>query len=144
MVYKTGMNPPKVKDEDYINFLIATPKTCRATEAARVTPQTESPPAHDAFTRWLHRLDLDPDRLWREAESEVQRRSGVLVVDDSTLDHLSARKMELVTRHWSGKHHAVVRGINLLTWLWTDGDRHLPCDYRLYDKAGDGKTKNDG
>jgi hypothetical protein len=138
------MKPPKVKDEDYINFLIATPKRCRATEAARVTPQTESPPAHDALTRLLHRLEPDPDRLWREAESEVQRRSGVVVVDDSTLDHLSARKMELVTRHWSGKHHAVVRGINRLTLLWTDGDRHLPCDYRLSDKARDGKTKNDG
>jgi hypothetical protein len=49
----------------------------------------------------------------------------------------------LVTRHWSGKHHAVVLGINLLTLLWTDGDRHIPCDYRLYDKAHDGRTKND-
>jgi hypothetical protein len=27
--------------------------------------------------------------------------------------------MELVTRHWPGKHHAVVRGINLLTLRWT-------------------------
>src|SRR6516162_11574690 len=26
---------------------------------------------------------------------------------------------------------------------WTDGDRVVPCDYRLYDKAGDGLTKND-
>nr|WP_246522847.1 hypothetical protein [Gemmata palustris] len=35
---------------------------------------------------------------------------GVLVVDDSTLDKPYARAIELVTRHWSGKHHAVVRG----------------------------------
>ena len=33
--------------------------------------------------------------------------------------------------------------INLLTLLWTDGDRHLPCDYRLYDKPTDHKSKND-
>ena len=26
--------------------------------------------------------------------------------------------------------------------MWTDGDRKIPCDYRLYDKA-DGQTKND-
>jgi hypothetical protein len=63
-------------------------------------------------------------------------------VDDSTLDKPYARSIELVTRHWSGKHRAVVSGINLVTLLWTDGDRHIPCDYRLYDKA-DGKTKND-
>ena len=51
--------------------------------------------------------------------------------------------MDLVTLHWSGKHHAVVRGINLVTLPWTDGDRHIPCDYRLYDGAKDGPTKND-
>ena len=35
---------------------------------------------------------------------------GILVVDDSTLDKPYARHIDLVTRHWSGKHHAVVRG----------------------------------
>jgi len=54
--------------------------------------------------------------------------------------------MGLVTRHWSGKHHAVVEGINLTTLLWTDGLSSLPCDCRLYEPAEDGKeqvTKND-
>ncbi len=27
--------------------------------------------------------------------------------------------------------------------VWTDGDRVIPCDYRLYDKAKDSLTKND-
>jgi len=51
--------------------------------------------------------------------------------------------MELVVRHWSGKHHAVVSGINLTTLLWTDGDRHVPCDYRIFDMKKDALTKND-
>ena len=42
--------------------------------------------------------------------------------------------MELVPRHWSGKHHRVVLGINLITTLWTDGERLIPCDFRVYDK----------
>ena len=66
----------------------------------------------------------------------------MLVIDDSTLDKPHARKIPLVARHWSGKHHDVVRGINLITLLWTDGDRKLPCDYRVFNKA-DGKTKHD-
>ena len=45
------------------------------------------------------------------------------------------RRSSLVARHWSGKHKRVVRGINLITLVWTDGDRIIPCDYRLYDKA---------
>ena len=44
-----------------------------------------------------------------------------------------------MTRHWSGKHRKTVRGINLITLLWTDDDRKIPCDYRLYSKT-DGKT----
>ena len=137
------MNAAKYQPDDYINFLIATPKTCSALEAARVQPNQPHPPAHDAFTRLLHRLEPDPETLWVEAQPQVRRTGGFLVLDDSTLDKLYARQIELVTRHWSGKHHAVVRGINLLTLLWTDGDRHLPCDYRLYDKKRDGLTKND-
>ena len=136
------MNAPKVDADDYIDFLMATPRACSATEAARVQPARPTPPAHDAFTRLLTRLEPDPDALWAEARPHVARDAGVLVVDDSTLDKPYARSIELVTRHWSGKHHAVVKGINLVSLLWTDGDRHVPCDYRVYD-AADGRTKND-
>jgi hypothetical protein len=136
------MNAPKVVADDYIDFLIATPRACSATEAARVQPTKPDPPAHDAFTRLLTRLEPDPDTLWTEAETQVDRTDGVLVVDDSTLDKPYATAIALVSRHWSGKHRAVVQGINLVSLLWTDGDRHIPCDYRVYDKA-DARTKND-
>ena len=106
-------------------------------------PEQAAPPAHDAFTRLLHRLEPDAATLWRDAAGQVERHGGVLVLDDSTLDKPYAEKIELVQRHWSGKHHAVVEGINLITLLWTEGDRHVPVDYRLYDKAGDDLTKND-
>ena len=135
------MNAPKVGPEDYIQFTLATPRAYSAAEAARVQPERPDPPAHDAFTRLLHRLEPDPGHLWVEAAPRVERTAGLLVLDDSTLDKPHAKAIELVTRHWSGKHRAVVRGINLVTLLWTDGDRHVPCDYRVYDKA-DGLTKN--
>jgi putative transposase len=138
----TIMNPPRRTSEHYIDFLIGTPKVCSATEAARVQPLQAVPVAHDAYTRLLHRLEPDPQTLWAEAATQVHLDDGVLVLDDSTLDKPYANAIELVTRHWSGKHHAVVKGINLVSLLWTDGDRHIPCDYRIYDKA-DGLTKND-
>jgi hypothetical protein len=62
------MNPPKCSDEDYINFVIATPRTVTATEAARVQPEGAKMPQHDAFTRLLERLEPDPETLWHEAE----------------------------------------------------------------------------
>jgi putative transposase len=137
------MHAPKCTADAYIDFLVASPEAVSGTEAARVQPAGGDPPAHDAFTRLLHRLDPDPAALWAEAAPLVQRDHGILVLDDSTLDKPYARHIGLVSRHWSGKHRRVVRGINLLTLLWTDGDRLIPLDYRLYDKAGDGLTKND-
>jgi hypothetical protein len=90
--------------------------------------------SHDAFNRLLGRLEPEPQELWLEAQTQVKRDRGVLIVDDSTLDKPYARKMDLVCWHWSGKHQRVVKGINLLTLLWSDGDRRVPCDYRIYDK----------
>ena len=137
------MSAAKCRDTDYIDFLIASPRAFTCTEAAAVQPDSSGPPAHDAFTRLLHRLEPDPADLWREAEPMVAKSRGVLVLDDSTLDKPYAKKMGLVARHWSGKHKRVVWGINLITLLWTDGDLSVPCDYRLYDKVNDGLTKND-
>ncbi len=137
------MNPAKVSESDYINFLIATQKAYSCTEAERVQPASDRVPAHDAITRLLHRLEPSTSYLWQEAQPQVSLDTGILVVDDSTLDKFYAEKMELVTRHWSGKHGRVVQGINLITLLWTEGDRHIPLDYRFYEKAVDGATKND-
>lgn len=136
------MNPPRAAAEDYIQFLLATPSACSAVEAARVHPATPDAPAHDAFTRLLTRLEPDPAALWAEV-APLLPADGVLIVDDTTLDKPYARRMDLVTSHWSGKHRAVVSGINLVTAVWPDGGRLLPVDYRVYHPEADGKTKND-
>jgi putative transposase len=138
------MNPPKVSDVDYIQFLLAAQQVYTCTEAAHCAPTQPNPPAHDAFVRLLHRQPPDTAALWQEVATFVQPTRGVVVLDDTTLDKPYARKMELVTRHWSGKHHRVVAGINLLTLLWTDGTACLPCDCRVYDKPlPAGQTKNE-
>jgi len=137
------MNKPRCTDTHYIDFLIATPRAVSGTEAARVQPRCPAAPAHDAFTRLLHRLEPDPATLWHEVAPLVERGRGVLVVDDTTLDKPSARKIDLVHRHWSGKHRAVVDGINLITLLWTEGESFVPCDWRVFDKPNDGITKNE-
>jgi len=49
----------------------------------------------------------------------------------------------MVSYHRSGRHHSVVKGINLVTLLLTDGDTHIPCDYRIYHREADNKSKNE-
>ena len=137
------MNPPRATPEDYIAFLVATPSEGTATEMARCQPVASDAPAHDAFTRLLHRLEPDPDALWGEVRSLLPA-GGVLVFDDTVLDKPHAKHMGLVGQFWSGRHARVVRGIDLVTAVWTDGDALWPCDYRLVDPAEAPKrTKND-
>ncbi|MBX6316710.1 MAG: transposase [Isosphaeraceae bacterium] len=137
------MSHPKCSDIAYIDFLIASPRSASCCEAARSQPPGLVPPTHDAYTRLLTRLEPDPDTLFAEVEPLVSRHGGVLVLDDSTLEHPYAREIKPVHRHWSGKHKRVVWGINLISLVWSDGDRTLPVDYRVYDKPVDGLTKND-
>jgi putative transposase len=137
------MSRAKCRDADYIDFLIATPRAASCCEAARSGPAGPDPAAHDAYTQLLHRLEPDPETLWVEVEPLVCKDDGVLILDDSTLDKLYAKLIELVHRHWSGKHKQVVWGVNLVSLVWSDGDRIVPLDYRVYDKPNDGRTKND-
>ncbi len=70
----------------------------------------------------------------------VRARGDDTVIDKPYSDpHLT----ELISHFWSGKHHRVVKGIQLVTLYYTDlSGKSLPVNYRLYDKQ-DGKTKND-
>jgi hypothetical protein len=137
------MNPPKVDELDYIQFLVAAQQVFSTVEAAKIRSGEETAPAHDAYTRLLQRMPPDSRGLWQEVKPFVEPEAGLVVIDDSTLDKPYAHKMELVTSHWSGKHGRVVMGINLISLLWTDGQARLPCDFRIYNKQHDGLTKND-
>ena len=100
------MNARRSTLEGYIDFLVGSPGPVSCTEAARVQPESPFAPAHDSFTRLLHRLEPDPEALWAEAEPLVgPPRAAAGPRRLRTLDKPYARHIELVTRHWSGKHH---------------------------------------
>jgi len=123
-------NRAKCQPEQYIQFLMASSPVCTATEAARVDPRSDSSqaPAHDAYSRLLLRLEPSAQALWEEVRTHIEGQSGILVIDDTTLDKPYAHKMELVGSHWSGKHHRVVRGINLVTHRLSSGaTQDRPC-----------------
>ena len=85
---------------------------------------------------------MTPESVWIEARDLVVLCGGYLVVDDTVVDKPYAEKIDLVRWQWSGTHHDVVKGIGVITLLWTDGDQHIPVDFRVYNPDGDGKTKN--
>src|SRR5687768_16581727 len=89
--YDGPMSHPKCRDTDHIDFLIATPRAASCCEAARSQPPAHDPPAHDAYTRLLQRIDPDPATLYREVEPLVDKADDVPARDDSALDKLYAK-----------------------------------------------------
>lgn len=88
-------------------------------------------------------MEPSPEALWQEGQKDVSEDSGILVIDDSILDKFYAFEdgigdTPLVRQTWtSGARHQS----DYVTW--TEGDRHIPLDYRFYEKSVDGVTKND-
>lgn len=93
------MNPPECSDEDYVNFVIAAPRTVTATEAVRVQPENTKMPQHDAFTDLLERLEPDAKAFWLEAEKQIDKSPGILVLEDSTLDKAFSKRNDLCYRN---------------------------------------------
>jgi hypothetical protein len=99
--------------------------------------------SHDSVNRFLWRETYTPLDLFNESKIGLNLKGGTLSVDDSVLDKPYSYNVDLVGYFWSGKHHKVVKGINLITLYYTDiHGQHRPINYRIYDKA-DGKTKNE-
>ncbi|MEK7516022.1 MAG: transposase [Patescibacteria group bacterium] len=125
----------------YSDFLIANHNRYSGLELAKVSPIAGM--QHDAITRWLSSSSFTPSDLWRQTKELVDISTGYLVCDDSLLDKSYSRKNELAKKQYSGNAHGLVIGISLVNLLWTDGERYIPVDYRVYRKENDDKTKND-
>jgi hypothetical protein len=128
---------------DYINFLVAAQCDVSCVKAAECFSTNGAVISHDSLNRFLTRQSLPPETLWCEVEPFVERRNGWLIVDDTVLDKVYSQKMGLTYFQWSGNHHKVIKGIGLITLVWTDGTNTFPIDYRIYDKDGDKLSKND-
>ena len=122
----------------YMGFLLSEPKFCSCTRLSEVMDIS-----HDSVNRFLLRESYEPKDLFDEAKRLVNLAGGTVSCDDTTLDKPYSKHMELVGHFWSGKHHRVVKGLNLITLYYCDlQGRHLPINYRIYDKA-ENKTKNE-
>lgn len=134
------MQYQKCSLELYVDFLISSQTQFSGVELSKVSPHQM---AHDSVSRWLSHKKLTPKVLWQYAESMVKKEIGYLVIDDTVLDKPYSKEIALVKKQYSGNHHGLVKGIDIVNLLWTDGEKMIPVDYRIYDPTKDGKTKND-
>ena len=128
----------------YSNFLIANHSRYSGCELARVAPSQNL--HHDAVSRWLSASKFQPTELLNQVKHLITPATGYLLVDDTTLDKRYSRANELAKQQYSGDERGLVNGINLVNLLWTDGDKFVPVDYRIYRKGTadhQDKTKHD-
>jgi hypothetical protein len=122
----------------YVSFLLSEPHSTSCRRLAELIHIS-----HDSVNRFLLRERYTPFDLFNDVKSDLILKGGTLSVDDTVLDKPYSKLMAFVGHFWSGKHHGVVKGINLITLYYTDPHgHHQPINYRIYNKA-DNKTKND-
>jgi hypothetical protein len=119
-------------------FLLSEPKSSTCTRLAEIANIS-----HDSINRFLERENYEPKDLFDEAKTGLELTGGILSVDDTVLDKPYSKYISLVGHFWSGKHHKVSKGINLITLYYTDiNGLERPLNYRVVDKF-EGKSKHD-
>lgn len=124
----------------YGQFLVNSPLNFTGTYFADTVDGLE----HDSVYRFLKDSRLTP-ALMREKMKPlvVYSPHGRVLFDDSVMDKSASQKIEGAVKQYSGNAHHVVTGIGVVTCVYYNPDtaRFYPLDYRIYDKARDGKTK---
>ena len=127
---------------EYIHFLLAS-QFVSCVKAAECFSESGFPTSHDKINRFLTKVLLPLDTLWKEVEVFIDKHNGFLIVDDTVIDKHYSQFIELACFQWSGKHRKVVRGIGLISLVWTDGYRTFPIAFRIYNKKNDNLSKNE-
>jgi hypothetical protein len=129
----------------YIEYLIA---TCKNYTCTNLSDHLDGNAAtsHDAISDYLRRDKLAPRQLWELVAPLIDDgEDSYLVLDDSVQNKQYSKYIELVRLQYSGAEHGLVRGIDIVNLVHTNGKEggYYPIDYRIYDPDSDGKTEND-
>src|SRR5713101_2935090 len=102
--------------------------------------------SHDAINRYLRGERITPRLVWENVRGQVvPTPRGYVLFDDTVLDKNYSFAIELVRSQYSGNAKAVIKGIGVVTCVYVNPntDQFWLIDYRIYDPAGDGKSKLD-
>jgi hypothetical protein len=141
VLIKTRPSSANCDEELYISYLLSDPQYTSCTRLSEIMKTV----SHDSINRFLERERFEAKDLFEAEKNKIELVGGILSVDDSVLDkpYSDPNKAALIDYFWSGKHHGVVKGINLISLFYTDiYGISVPVNYRIYDKSVD-KTKND-
>jgi len=132
----------KVTRLDYCQYLLVSQINYTLTNFADHSEKF----SHDSINRYLRGERITPRVVWDNVEGQIIcTPNGYIVFDDTVLDKNYSFAIELVRRQYSGNAHGIVKGIGVVTCIYVnpEKDQFWLIDYRIYDPAGDGKSKLD-
>lgn len=128
---------------DYCQYLMVSQTNYTLTYYADHHPKAIS---HDKINRYLAGEKIRPRLLWEQVRNDIETdNDGYIIFDDTILDKNHSHKIELVNKQYSGNAHGVIKGIGLVNCIYVNPKtgKYWIIDYRIYNKATDGKTKLD-
>lgn len=132
----------KVVTSDYAQLLLNGVDNFTATYFADVIGTV----SHDSVGRSIASIKLSPKVVREKALMLiVPSTNGYLAIDDTVMDKGSSAKIEVASRQYSGQKHGITTGIGVVTLVYINPERnkYWILDYRIYDKATDGKKKTE-
>src|SRR5262249_14152337 len=86
--------------------------------------------SHDAVSDFLQRGRMTAQRLWELVEPLLNdNEAAYLIVEDSVQNKQYSQKLGLVQRQYSGAEHGLVRGIDIVNLVHSDGQPFYPIDF---------------
>lgn len=126
--------------EEYVSFLLGSPEGSSCVKIGETLDVS-----HDMANHFLSLNKFSGKEIFEYARPLLNPIGGILTVDDSVADkpYSSIAANDLVEKHWSGKHHRTVLGVNLVLLLYPDiNEVSLQVNFRLFDADG-GESKNE-
>jgi len=95
--------------------------------------------SHDGLTRLLQADGCWPTLLWRLCGQRAINQGGWLQLDDTVLEKWGPMIFG-VFWVYSSRLQKVVRGINVVVLIWTDGTRRVPIGIKIWRRGGPSKV----
>src|ERR1022692_4103196 len=115
--------------QQYIEYLIATCKNYTCTNLSDHLDGDGT--SHDAVSDYLRRDRRTPRELWELVAPLIHdSENSYLLLDDSVQNKQHSKCSELVKRQYSGAEHGLVRGIDIVNLVHTNGEAgsYYPID----------------
>lgn len=132
----------KFKTSDYAQTLLNGVNNFTATYFSEVIGTV----SHDTIGRSIDGIKLSPKVVREKAlELIIPSANGYLAIDDTVMDKGSSSEIEIASAQYSGQKHGITTGIGVVTLVYVNPEleQFWILDYRIYDKATDGKKKTE-